>query len=367
MPEQWETAVDRAVRGLLDAVPEMTDRAHSTTRSLLTAAMETDEQGSKASIVDLPRTATAADKPGGRPPGRWLAAAAVVAAIATAAIVIPLLPGSASAAEVLNTAADRIRTSDEPLRSGQFRYIAVHDWVNSRIAGDPPLRWQEETLRETWVPADEKDIWMMRASMPGNRKWLQGNEQAAKEAGHDLNAQVRPPRVIKSACGNFLTGFGDADGGALPSRCSPEGSSWFQPSDQWMAQLPRDPARLLARLKADANGERDVDLVQTASDALSSGLLPADLRSALYRALARIDSLEVTEHDVNADGREGIALGVRSGEDRIDIIIDPETGQYIGRRGAMAGPNSGLEPGTVIDYSGVETAVVDTMGERPSR
>ncbi|MFC0109133.1 hypothetical protein [Kibdelosporangium aridum] len=69
-----------------------------------------------------------------------------------------------------------------------------------------------------------------------------------------------------------------------------------------------------------------------AADALRSGLLPAEVRSALYQALTRLRGLELTDSAANLDGHKGIALGIDDGERRREIIVDPGTGAFIGER-----------------------------------
>ena len=121
---------------------------------------------------------------------------------------------------------------------------------------------------------------------------------------------------------------------------------------------------MLQRLKTDAvkNGRGDAELLVTAADALRSGVLPADVRSALYRALALLPALVVTERSTNLDGRVGVSYGIVDKElgSRQDIIVDPETGEFIGERESWRGAGGGWK--NTRQYSSITTKVVPRAG-----
>ena len=104
-----------------------------------------------------------------------------------------------------------------------------------------------------------------------------------------------------------------------------------------------------------------------AADALRSGLVPADLRAALYQTLTRLDGVDLVDQAVNLDGRVGTAIGIDDGQFRQDIIIDPTTGAFIGEREVLTGDYEGAPDGTTFSYTAVSTAVVDTIGEIPTK
>jgi len=105
---------------------------------------------------------------------------------------------------------------------------------------------------------------------------------------------------------------------------------------------------------------------------LSSGLVPADLRAALYTVAAtRIPGITVTDRTANLDGRAGVAVGrvqsgpAQSGSDvRQDIIFDSVGGQYIGERQVTIGANVQFDvpPGTAIESTAVAVEVADQPG-----
>ncbi|WP_433015777.1 hypothetical protein [Kribbella sp. CA-294648] len=132
------------------------------------------------------------------------------------------------------------------------------------------------------------------------------------------------------------------------------------------AGLPGDPKALYKRLKKDAprNSRGETELLVYAADALRTGQVPADVRSALYRALGHLDHLEVSDRVVNLAGKVGIAYGSDDGNTRQEIIIDPRTGDYIGERSVLT---SGANRGRVDGFSSVTTAIADRIGVRPAR
>ncbi|MGI8417075.1 MAG: CU044_5270 family protein, partial [Nakamurella sp.] len=144
--------------------------------------------------------------------------------------------------------------------------------------------------------------------------------------------------------------------------------NWQDPNKTWMAALPRDPATLYARLAADTKGhgsDPNTEMLVYATDALRTGLLPADLRAALYRALAKVPGMEIADSTANLDGRVGVAFGIQDAIQRDETIIDPANGSFIGEREISTQAEGGIPAGTVTGYTAVTTAVVDTIGQPP--
>ncbi|HEV2783247.1 MAG TPA: CU044_5270 family protein [Actinophytocola sp.] len=278
------------------------------------------------------------------------AAAAVVAALVAGLLVVQTgsaPPRASAAAEALNSAADRIGASDPPIGPGQYRYVSTHAWWLSMFMLEPRgFSYLAENLIEAWVPADQRQRWLERRTVTGARKWVRGTEAEARAAGVPIE-EAPPPSEEWNA---------------------PPSGGWQRPNEQWLAGLPRDPQQLYDRLAADApdNDRGDTELLVYAADALRSGLVPADVRAALYRALAKLPGLEITDRLANLDGRTGTAFGMSDGDIRHEIIIDPETGAFIGERETTVRDQDGLTAGTVLAYTSVTTAVVDAAGARPS-
>jgi hypothetical protein len=225
---------------------------------------------------------------------------------------------------------------------------------------DRPFSYLAENLLETWVPADQTQGWLLHRKVTGARKWVQGTEAEARAAGIPVDEAGWPQGEWRARCGDFYA----ADEGKQP--CTEPGG-WQRPNPRWLAGLPRDPQQLYDRLRADAprNSRGDAEVLVYAADALRSGLVPADLRAALYRALAKLPGLEITDQQANLDGRVGIAYAMRDGNTRQEIIIDPATGEFIGERELTTRDLDGMPASTVMSYTSVTSAVVDSIGAKP--
>ncbi|MGH3759112.1 hypothetical protein [Actinophytocola sp.] len=212
------------------------------------------------------------------------------------------------------------------------------------------------------MPADEKRVWTWRRGETGKRKWLRGTEAQARADGV-VGDVTWPEGVWRAPCGDWFA----VEDGREPCGRIPD---WGSPNQEFMASLPRDPDKLLALIRERFEGATkhtpDLLVMLTASEFLGTGLVPADLRATVYRMLAKLPTVEVTEQFANVDGREGTAFGVSDGRVRLDVIIDPKTGRYIGERNVLVAPRNGVEAGTVFDYSAVDIAIVDGMGETPA-
>lgn len=112
-------------------------------------------------------------------------------------------------------------------------------------------------------------------------------------------------------------------------------ASWNQPSPTWLASLPRDPRTLRDRLYADTQGHGnnpDDQAFTAVADVLRSGLVPADLRSALYETLRTIPGTTLTDDSVTlSTGHAGVAIGRHDAfGGHQSLVIDPSTGQVLG-------------------------------------
>jgi len=297
-----------------------------------------------------------------RPWAWWAAAAGTVVAVVASVLVVQTVqfdsatPGAA--AEELNFAATNVGAVDEPLGPGEYRYIATHAWW---MASRNEYAYLAENLLETWVPADEKQDWLWRRDVTGARKWISGTEAEAKEAGWPVDEPGWPEGEWQAPCGDWFA----VEEGREP--CEMAGS-WQVPNDEFLASLPRDTDELYDRLRDDTEGrgqDPDLEMVVYVADVLRTGLVPADLRAALYRALAKVPTLEITEKVANLDGVEGTAYGISAQGARHDVIVDPRTGQFIGERQVSEEAHDNIPAGTVMQYTSVTTAVVPGMGVRP--
>jgi hypothetical protein len=273
-----------------------------------------------------------------------------------------------SAAEQLRAAAARIDPVDRPLRPGQYRYIVDHEWWGTQLDDAPKYyTWLAEGRYETWVPQDQRQEWLWLRGDTGRRKWLRGTEKQARADG--VVGDVKwPEEVYRQPCGDWFA----KEEGREP--CSKKGE-WGWPTEEFMASLPRDPDKLLASLRKEFappkgyHGPMKETPDKLAMEAIAHFMsvipVPADLRAAFYRVLAKLPTVRVTEQFANLEGRKGTAFGVADQYQRIDVIIDPKTGRYIGERSVLVAPLHGVKAGTVYSYSAVDTAVVNGIGKRP--
>lgn len=399
MSEKWEDELDTALRGLIADVPAIDDTVRARGRAALVTKV-TSGKGSPMSVTESKPVEVRAEGPSKRPRrGRWLAAAATVAAVAAGLIVVAETTGpdgnpqTVTAAQVLNRAASNV--TELHVNEGQYVYLKHHVWWPTFVSddtGEPKFVWSDEFQIDSWVPNWGTDLPDMtssgaRITATGERKWLLGTEEEAKEAGawkppEGFNRYTAPcfdPDQARDAADpDSDSGVkGNQDGKVIPvpdsetsrfrlKECDP----WHRPDGAWIETLPSDPERLLERMRADAREEArpgdDIDdlAFQNAAAALRSGHLPAEVRANLFKAIALLPDIEITERQANLDGRKGTALGMDVAENRLDIIVDYDTGEFIGERQVSTGKD-GLEPGTVTAYSALTTAVVDKEGQKP--
>lgn len=292
---------------------------------------------------------------------RGAGAVGIAAALVAVALLVPSLVtqhgrpvASADASRALTQAAAAIGASDPVVAPGQYRYLQTHAWWAGTEGDTVRLI---ENLETVWVPADPSDpaaMWMLKRGPTGRVQWISGDPSDASGLSDPLD--IYPTMDVQAACGNFY-GSGGCD----------RVGSWQDPSPVFLAALPRDPTALLDRLRADApdNGRGDIELLVYAADLLRSGLVPADLRAALYRALATLPDIDMVDTAINLDGLAGVALGMQDGQVRQDIIIDPATGAFIGEREVALEDLDEIPTGTVMSSTSLTTAVVDTLGATP--
>lgn len=296
--------------------------------------------------------------------GRWVAAAGTVAAVAAGVVVVQTVPFgqqpavSSAAAEVLTTAADRIGASDPVVRPGEYLYVESHRWdMVSTQDGDKELTYLQESVVQLWVPYDRSQEWLQRSRNTDQRKWIQGTEADLAAMGID---PARNVEEVRARCGDFYP-----EGGMKP--CEREGT-WQEPTPEFVAALPSDPRELYDELRdamADEGPGPDAAVLDFVQDSISRGLMPAKLRANLYRALALLPALKISDRHANLDGRTGVGLGVETGDREQELIIDPATGQFIGERQTTTRGFGAVKPGTVTSYTALSTGVAAELGAQP--
>ncbi|MET9224483.1 CU044_5270 family protein [Lentzea sp. NPDC003310] len=322
----------------------------------------------------LARMLAAGDAPasGGK---RWLVAAAAVTLVAGTLVAVPALWSAdsgpaASAAETLRRAAAATTGQTAPA-AGQYQYVATHSWDlgSAKTRTDKPLSVLFHTLDEVWIPADRSGEWLNRRAAL-DRQWLVGSDELVRTDGDGgLFAGDQPLKERRGPCGDYPDVNeelgGDPDWG---KPCADRQGSWGKPNPRFLASLPTAPQALYDRLWADSRGEAGQALSNAAA-VLASPDSSRELRSALYEALRNLPDLRVTETTANLNGKVGTALGLPGGTLRDDIIVDPESGRFLGVRSVLLQPGTdfweGLNPGTQVSFSAVDVGVVDRAGEKP--
>lgn len=274
-----------------------------------------------------------------------------------------------------------ITVSDRPVAPDQYRFVETHAWWLGTFGRYQHLA--EHRVRE-WVPAHPGRDWVLDRELTGAQTWLTGSAELAREEGFDL-CDIAPVGRFRARHGDFRAaergdlldddgGFDDLDrrpdahgSASCGTPRPPRRGSWQVPTAEFFARLPRDPVALLGRLREDNPGSWFGPFA-AAVTALRTGLVPAPLRSALYRALTGLPAVEVVEHVANLDGVDCLALVHDAGRTRTELMIAPGDGQFAGERDTLRTPSRcGLPAGTVISTTAVLTGVVDGPGVLPHR
>ncbi|MFC0541260.1 CU044_5270 family protein [Kutzneria chonburiensis] len=391
MRDGLRPAEDGVVKRAVSELPEMSDEAFTAGRAKLLARMgrapETapvqaesapvvaestpavPETPAAVPVAGAPVVPAAAAAPGAAPAAvvplqrrrrghvAWLVAAAVVVGVMVVALVGPsVVPhgdgpepriGSAVAAEALSQAASK--TGDVVLQPGQFLYVrnrAISGGSGNGPGDDVKYLYLQDEVYETWVPADQAQTWEHRRTSSGRKTFLKGSAA-------DLSTTIPDPMVLgdwKARDGAF---FGDK-----------EAANFEDPTPAYLAALPRDPKQLYTKLRAEAAGDEGIELLRRIQFGLDTGLIPTDLRKAVFQALAYLPDLKVVGQDVDLDGRHGQAFGLVHDSQLEELIIDTTTGQYLGSRVVLTADWHGIKAGTQLSSTSLTTKVVDAMGQQ---
>lgn len=273
----------------------------------------------------------------------------------------------AAASVLLSAAASALEVSDPVVGPGQYLFVRT-DGVFAVVGtleedaerirengGDTQssddVSALERTHDELYVPADRNDDWV---SIQCTRTPFQAfgpRSEAFAEQQAAINNEYDPDTIRRFPGGTTSSGVtigGYHDG--------------LHSSDDYDA-LPREPHRLLDRiyeLNGNSGPSRDGQALQWIIDALRGGTAPADFRAALYKAVADIPGVEITENQATLNGTTGIAIGrvETTSNTRYDLIVDPETGRFIGEREVTLDGYASFPAGTATSWTAVTTTVV---------
>ncbi|WP_143261689.1 CU044_5270 family protein [Allokutzneria sp. NRRL B-24872] len=306
---------------------------------------------------------------------RWLVAAAVLGVLTLGTVSALNLGGTAPAANaeavaVLTSAAD-VTTSAEhaPVGPGQYRYVKTVEskWMGVVLNGasDANCWFRRERTEETWIPADWKQEWLRRVTLTEPLETRSCTKDQAVNAPF-ASTEITPWEA-RAKQGDFPQpksrpgpGIKPADPtkslGTQPKRDEELPPTLYRPTPEYLAKLPRDPQQLFVLLR-DSTCLAEACALHAARSALDTGLIPDDLRAAMYRALTKIPGTTVGDRQANLGGRVGTAIRVTEPDRTLDLIIDPKTGDYIGARTVLNGE--------VQDFSSVVTGVTGAIGTAP--
>lgn len=287
------------------------------------------------------------------------AAALLVGGIVVADVVRPTGPGAtAEAAEVLNNAAAAtIQTSDPVVGPGQYLKIDTTAVYAAAVAlGDPgaggrSVEWLDKSLDQLYVPADHAGewIWNREARIPTTFFSEEAKAEATKYQQSQAGDPIRTGELLRASGGNF---YGE-----------PRLLFAGLPLDEGVKTLPRDPQALLETIRQRGKqGRPEAETLESIAAALRTGVVPADLRAALYKAAALIPGVTVVDREANLDGKVGTAIGIEhpNRQTRTDIIIDPATGLLIGERVVTLTAGETFPAGTATAWTAVQTSVVNS-------
>lgn len=370
--------IDEILATLGADVPAMDDHAFAAGRALLTAAITRARPEPAATVHPEPRVLELAPATRRRsPPLRRFApligVAAAVTAVATG--IAALLPNAGPASTTTPAAAPRPPASTpEPIPTGPLPAMPaaplnsagelaalVHDPVLARgevrywsqtytVAASASTQARSQKI-EVWQPFDRSYPWLTRV----------GDGQL-----EDLTPGAY--RVQHGACQRDATGY-----------LCPDLGPWA-PTENNVAALPRDPAKLYAALRAGVNAgpPAGASIAVTPAQAAVNNLLglindaivvPADLRAALLRTLGYLPGVTIDRDAHATDGRAVITIGwlLDGGNYRNELLLDPGTGRAVEWRNVAVRAFDGHQAGTTFVSYRQDEAVVHALGEEPAR
>ncbi len=297
---------------------------------------------------------------------RWaipslVAGVAAIVIVVGAVVLVPLRPGSA-AAEVLHDAASlSAEAVDIDVPEGEFLEVQTTSTLLSLWDVDMPAQWARfnngdpraaeaglsvQSTRTLYVPSNRDDTWVLVDSAPQVVAEYGARADDARSDWDKLNAATRPKSTVYP--GGVST---TPDGGAR---------SYFDGRDVY-GEMPRDPDALLdwwRERSGLSGGEADRWAVSGIAQGLSVNLMPADLRAAMFEALALLDNADVIDTN-GAQTTLAFAwdLGARSIETR--LTIDAERGLLVGTKELEHLDRELFPSPVVLQESVVSTSIVD--------
>jgi hypothetical protein len=382
------------VRGIGVDIPDPDEATTSAARARLLAAIRAEAATGGPAVRDMTVDLDARRKARQARRRRLLPAGAAIAAVLATALVAQLVlhdptpvtqdqdavlaTAEPAAVKVLTTAAAAAARAPEPaLGPGKYWYVRERGTSvggNEDQFGTPKsFHYRTPYDNETWWASD--GVLRTRQSF--------GRPRFLSPADRDVwVANGRPELPGPSV-------HIDEEGPGISDRSD----GWLPMTYEQIIELPTDPAQL-----SDVLSERiyagqpvgscpvplgpdgrcphtpvtDLDRYGAIVFLLTHYPLPAQLRSALYQALTRLDGIELIGEVTDLAGRRGVGVTIGPTEKKLPrrtvLIFDPATGRLLGTRSVLAAdvPGTRLPPGTVMEEAAfVEMSVVDSPTTRP--
>lgn len=284
----------------------------------------------------------------GRTPRRLaiagLVAVPLAAVLAIGGLVLGPRGDSAQAADALRDAAERtISVSDPVVGPGQYLKITTEAAYLAYEADEAGTytAYLSPSLTEVFMPADPGQEWVQRVTAEPATEFFGAASRAAAKRDWATTVENGAVQITRDPNGDFV--HAAELGGDTPPRA-----------------MPDDPREALAFLHDRPYGDgTDAGALSYAAQLLREGTLTAPERSTLYRALAMLPGIRITDGNATLDGRTGIAFSLASTSTIPEIIVDPDTGLFIGERALIPSARDAIPAGTPESYTAVTTTVVE--------
>jgi hypothetical protein len=291
------------MRQIAADVPLEDDEARSRARARLEAQIADETAPSSRRFDNI-----------SRPHGRLVAAATIAALVAVVLLVQTVLPpdtgGPSRAQATLNELAAVAAVGETPaLAPGQFLYVKTAGVVTrtqSHLSLGGSWTFIVRVRRETWLASD-------------------GSGRIVEHVGRPRFATPEDRETWRRA-------------GSPPLPRRPLYPSNFEPGELApldLGALPRDPDSLADLIDAGGatgtSAKERGDPIDTIANLLGNVPASADLRSALFKAAARLTGIVTLGAVRDPVGRSGIAVALVRSSVRTELIFDAESSALLAR------------------------------------
>lgn len=331
----------RDMAGLAQLLPAPAERAFPAGR----------QQTLKEHLISELRLATS--PPAGRPATRRRRTPAIVIAAAgaaalAAALVLTLLPGntpgsSLAAARLLaKIATTAARQPSPPVRNSQFWYIK--SWVAFQSCNGGSA-----TSKCVLERPHERQIWQSVSSL-----CVAG---LLREYGQDTRLTLSPAGLMPLPPAGSMV-----PGSPRPRLHCPDRGGVHDPTYRFLQSLPTDPHALLSLIEREMQGQlpRPEEAFTTIGDLLREAIAPPRVSAALYRAAALIPGVTMVANATDAIGRHGVAVAMTYQGVRSEWVFSKQTLQYLGERDINTANGS-----TTGEAAVLQRAFVNHAGQIP--